>query len=75
MKTVKTPRKTSAAAAAKPLPLLERPGFEMALRIGTATLMAFAATLVLTHLTVYSLTLTSENFARIQSTACTFGRC
>ena len=77
MKATKPARKTSAArlSTARPLHLLERPGFEMALRIGTAAMMTFAAILVLAHLTVYSLTLTHENFARAQSTACTFGRC
>jgi hypothetical protein len=77
MKPAKTPRKTSVVrlTTAKPLPLLERPGLDMALRIGTAAMMAFAAMLVLAHLTVYSLSLTHENFARTQSTACLFGRC
>ena len=77
MKTAKAPRKTTAArlTAARPLSLLDRPGFDMALRIGTAALMTFAAMLVLAHLTVYSLSLTHENFARAQSTACVFGRC
>jgi hypothetical protein len=79
MKTVKPPAKTSAAkiSAAKPpaLPWLERPSLDMGLRIGTAAMMAIAATLVLAHLTVYSLSLTNANFSRLQSSACYFARC
>ena len=80
MKTAKPPTKTSAAktSAAKPpaaLPWLERPSFDMALRIGTAALMAIAATLVLAHLTVYSLSLTNAGFSSVQSSACSFARC
>jgi hypothetical protein len=82
MKTTKNSRRISAVRpstvrliATRPLSLFDRPAFDMALRIGTAALMAFAAMLVLAHLTVYSLSLTHENFARTQSTACVFGRC
>jgi hypothetical protein len=55
--------------------LLERPGFDMALRIGTAVMMTIAAALVLAHLTAYSLSLTHESFARALSTACRLGSC
>jgi hypothetical protein len=58
-----------------PASLLERPGIDMALRIGTATMMAFAAVLVLAHLTVYAISLTGQNLARVQSGACVLGRC
>jgi hypothetical protein len=77
MKTARPPRKTSAAriTAARPLPLLERPGFDMALRIGTAVMMTIAAALVLAHLTAYSLSLTHESFARALSSACRLGSC
>jgi len=81
MKTGETlPKKASVAkiSAAKPpaaLPWLERPTFDMALRIGTAALMAIAASLVLVHLTVYSLSVTSQDLSRTPSPGCSFARC
>ena len=81
MKTGETlPKKASVAkiSAAKPtaaLPWLERPRFDMALRIGTAALMAIAASLVLVHLTVYSLSVTSQDLSRTPSPGCSFARC
>lgn len=67
----------SAKTAAKPLasPWLERPNVDLALRIGTAAMMAIAAALVLAHLSVYALSMTNQNIARAQSTACTLARC
>lgn len=67
--------KTSAAKPPATLPWLERPSFDMALRIGTAALIAIAASLVLVHLTVYSRSITSQNLSRTESSACFFTRC
>jgi len=66
-----------AKTAAKPLasPWLERPNVDLALRIGTAAMMAIAAALVLAHLSAHALSITSPGLARTQSTACVFGRC
>lgn len=77
MKADKGLAKTAKATAAKPLasPWLERPSVELALRIGTAAMMAVAATLVLAHLSVHALSITSQGFAHAQSTACVWGRC
>ena len=76
MKADKSPAK-AAKTAAKPIssPWLERPNIDLALRIGTASMMAIAAALVLAHLSVEAQSLTSQSFAHTQSTACLFGRC
>ena len=76
MKANKSPAKL-ARTAAKPLaaPWLERPGVDLALRIGTAAMMTIAAALVLAHLSVEAQSLTSQSLAHAQSTACTLARC
>ena len=76
MKANKNPAK-SAKTAARPLaaPWLERPNVDLALRVGTAAMMAIAAALVLAHLSVQAQSLTSQSFAAAQSTACTLARC
>jgi len=76
MKANKSPAK-SARTAAKPLaaPWLERPNVDLALRIGTAAMMAIAAALVLAHLSVHALGITNQSLAHAQSTACTLARC